>query len=339
MAARNVGEWSEIYAVARLLADEVPYDLTQNGEKIVAVKVQHAIAEPAIQYTLSENSIEVEQGSKLNTRLERIEISRLANLLLDDIRGKSKRTFQSEAGLRLVEILGFAGASAVLRDDIKILHFSNSPESCKGVSIKSFLGAKPTLLNASPATNFVFRLSGSSNALSRLASLRGLTMKPLFLFFRENDIDLEYVSMDSNTFENSLRSFSPDLVVMVAELLRQAAFQPRKKLADVWGLVFQAAMEKVPKADYGLLRFLGAVGFGLQPATPWVPRTSDFGGFLTVKADGHVELMSEANMADLGAQLFKELRFEWGSRTRHQFGIPYRVGEDFMIKLNLQLRF
>jgi len=339
MAARNVGEWSEIYAVARLLADEVPHDLTQNGEKIVAVKVQHAIAEPAIQYTLSEDSIEVEQGSKLNTRLERVKISRLANSLLDDIRGKSERTFQSEAGLRLVEMLGFGGASAALRDDIKILHFSNSPESWKGVSIKSFLGAKPTLLNASPATNFAFRLSGPNNSLSRLLSRRHLTMRPLFLSFRENSIDLEYVSMDSKTFENTLKIFSPDLEAMVAELLRQAAFQPRKKLADVWGLIFQAATENVPKVDHGLMRFLGAVGFGLQPATPWVPRTSDFGGFLTVKADGDVELMSEANMADLGAQLFKELRFEWGSRTRHQFGIPYQVGDDFMIKLNLQLRF
>jgi hypothetical protein len=339
MAARNIGEWSEIYAVAQLLTGGVSYTLTGGEKTIIRAKVQHSIAEPAIEYVVSERTISVNQENREISQLQRKEISRLANLLLADMRVKSNRTFQSDAGLKLVDKLNFSGASSVLRDDIEIMFADAKAAEWKGVSIKSFIGAKPTLLNASLATNFVYRLSGTGDSLRRMARLNDVTMRPLFRFFTENDIDLDFVSMDNKNFEHSLQGFSPNLAALIAELLRQAAFQPKKKLKDVWSLTRKSATDGALELDPGLLRFLGAVGFGLQPATRWVPRGSDFGGFLTIKFDGDAELVGEANMEALGAQLFQVLKFEWGSRAKHRFGSPYQAGSELMIKLNLQLRY
>jgi type II restriction enzyme len=339
MAARNVGEWSEIYAVARLLTNEVSYSLTGSVRGIIRAKVQHSIAEPAVEYVVSGQTISVNQGNEESFQLDRKEISRLASELLSDMRVKSERTFQSDAGVRLVKLLGFGGASAVLRDDVKVVFTTTKPTEWKGVSIKSFIGAKPTLLNASSATNFVYKLIGPQDSLRKVSKLNRITMKPLFDFFRENHIDLAFSSMDNRMFSKSLQSFSPDLESLIAQMLRDAAFQPKKKLKDVWGLTSKSGKGEVLVVDAGLQRFLGAVAFGLQPATLWVPRGNAFGGFLNINPDGNAELFGETNMDVLGARLFEALKFEWGSRTRHKFGIPFKSGSEFMIKLNLQLRY
>jgi hypothetical protein len=339
MAARNVGEWSEIYAVARLLTNDFSHDSARGEKKIIRAKVQHSIAEPAVEYAMSDHIISVKQGNRGPFDMERKEISRLANDLLDDMQSKSDRTFQSNAGMRLVELLRFGGTSAALRDDIRVVFVTGKTTDWKGVSIKSFIGAKPTLLNASSATNFVYKLTGPQNSLRKVSKLNKITMKPLFDFFRENQIDLAFESMDNAVFSKSLQGFSPDLDAVIARLLREAAFQPKKKLKDVWGLTHKSGAGVALVADAGLLQFLGAVGLGLQPATRWGPRGDDFGGFLNIKPGGAAELVGEANLEALGAQLFQTLKFEWGSRTRHKFGIPFKVGSELMIKLNLQLRY
>jgi hypothetical protein len=89
MAARNVGEWSEIYAVARLLTNEVSYDLAGGGKQIIRARVQHSIAEPAVEYAITDQIVSVKQGSSEPVELERRVISDLANDLLTEIQVKN----------------------------------------------------------------------------------------------------------------------------------------------------------------------------------------------------------------------------------------------------------
>ena len=334
-----MGEWSEVYALARLLTGEVKGATLRGSVKISSAQVQHSISEAPIEYRVSKDTISVIKDSSTAQKIERKQVSEIATLLLADIREKSTRTFMSKSGDALVTALGFKGASAVFRDDVKVRFDGAKSIAWSGLSVKSFLGARPTLLNASPATNFVYKLSGSPRALKQVSNLRLLTMRPLFKFFTENSIVLNFVSMDSETFRQSLISFSPKLVELVATLLSQAAFQRRKPLKEVWigakGSGPDGAYDVAPE----LLNFLGAVGLGLQPATLWESRRLGFGGFLIVNANGGVELLNEAGMEALGARLFQELRFEWGSRKRHKFGIPYQEGGEVYLKLNLQLRY
>ena len=334
-----MGEWSEVYALARLLTGEVKGTPNRASVKISAAQVQHSISETPIEYRVSKATVSIVRDSSTAQTIERKQVSKLATLLLADIREKSTRTFVSKSGDALVAALGFRGASAVLRDDVKVRFDGARSIAWSGLSVKSFLGARPTLLNASPATNFVYKLSGSPRTLKQVSSLRLLTMRPLFKFFSENSVGLNFVSMDSEIFRQSLISFSPKLVKLVATLLSQAAFQSRKPLKEVWIGAKGSGRDGVYDVSPDFLNFLGAVGLGLQPATPWESRQLGFGGFLIVNADGGVELLNEAGMEALGARLFNELRFEWGSRKRHKFGVPYQVGGEVYLKLNLQLRY
>jgi hypothetical protein len=339
VSARNVGEWSEVYAIAKLLAGEIITSPYRKSLRIDAARLQHSVSEPPIEYKVSNTTISLSRDNGAESKVEREEVSELAKLLLADIRRKSKRTFESRSGNALSEVLGFRGTSTVLRDDVRVRFNAGRSTSWRGLSIKSFLGARPTLLNASPATNFVFKLSGSPRTLKQVAKLGHFTMRPLFKFLNENSVGLEFVFMDSKTFEQSLRSFSPKLGPLVAKLLSQAAFQRRKSLREVWIEATKSGRGDVQIVDSDFLNFLGAVGLGLQPATRWIPRGVDFGGFLIVNANGEVELLDEAGIEALGARLFNELRFEWGSRARHKFGVPYQIDGEVFLKLNLQLRF
>jgi type II restriction enzyme len=339
MSARNVGEWSEIYAIARLLAGEIIVTPVGKSFQIDAAQLQHSVSESPMEYKVTNETISLTRDNRTESKVEQKEISELATLLLTDIRRKSTRTFESRSGNALTELLGFSGASAVLRDDVRVRYGAGRAASWRGLSIKSFLGARPTLLNASPATNFVFKLSGSPLTLKHVAKLGHLTMRPLFKYLNDNSVSLEFVSMDSKTFEQSLRSFSPRLGTLVANLLRQAALQRKKLVKEVWIEVAKSCRRDGQIVDADFLNFLGAVGLGLQPATRWVPRGADFGGFLIVNVNGDVELLDETAIEALGARLFNELRFEWGSRARHKFGVPYQVDGEVFLKLNLQLRF
>jgi hypothetical protein len=67
MAARNVGEWSEIYAVARLLTNEFSHDLAGGDKRIIRAKVQHSVAETEVEYAVSDQIVSVKRGNSCDT--------------------------------------------------------------------------------------------------------------------------------------------------------------------------------------------------------------------------------------------------------------------------------
>ena len=65
----------------------------------------------------------------------------------------------------------------------------------------------------------------------------------------------------------------------------------------------------------------------------------DFGGMLLVKRDGDVLFYYLYNMKKFEQYLFNNLRMETPSASKHGFGQVYKEGNEFFLKLNLQIRF
>ncbi len=78
---------------------------------------------------------------------------------------------------------------------------------------------------------------------------------------------------------------------------------------------------------------------GMRPTTKWSGQPNDFGGLILVKKSGNVLFYYLYNMNDFQNFLYKNLKFEYGKRSRHKFGKPYKENGKTLIKLNLQLRF
>jgi len=339
MIGKNVGEWSELYALSTLLTASAADDTQSSLPKAKRVRHRHSIAEGAIEYTISQGVINIESDSLAKVKVNSELVSGLAVQLLNDIQSKSGRTFSSKAGEQLANVLQFSGAGATLRDDLEVQWLKSSKSEWLGVSIKSLLGAKPTLLNASPATNFLFEIVGSDAARLRKSLERATGMKDLFGRLQNANTKLQFVRMDNETFSCNLMQFSKRLPATLAALLVTAACNSAKSITEVWESASAQGSLNSSEDKEVLFEFLGAVGLGMRPTKNWVGRGIGFGGFVIVNVDGTVEISDESHPSALGRFLFDNLKFEWGSRERHKFGIPFTSGKKLFIKLNLQLRF
>ena len=339
MKRKNVGEWSELYALSMLLTTSAAPEPHATLPIAKRIRHRHAIAEQSIEYKISHGSIEVSQGKQKRVVIPSTKVATLSRKLLSDIRSKLGRTFYSEAGDELAEMLQFSGAGPTIRDDLQVQWEKNLRPKWQGLSVKSLLGAKPTLLNASSATNFTFKLGGNVGAITNKMFTRSTGMKELFTKITEADVSLHFVGVENEVFHRNLLLFSGRLPETLGTLLVIAASHTEKSMINVWEKA-STQNHSLARGDKGsVLDFLGAVGLGLRPAIDWAGRDVSFGGFIVVNRDGAVEVSDESRPGALGEYLFKNLKFEWGSRKKHCFGIPFVSDGEVLIKLNLQLRF
>ncbi|MCG3770336.1 MAG: hypothetical protein JW384_01484 [Nitrosomonadaceae bacterium] len=340
MTGKNVGEWSELYALATLLATSASSVHGSSLPKAKRIRHRHSIAEQSVEYVISQGAIDIEAERPHRVEVASLSISELSRKLLSDIQEKKGRTFHSEAGAELAEILQFTGAGPTFRDDLQVQWAKNFRPEWLGLSVKSLLGAKPTLLNASSATNFTFKLVGNLEQLDKSVFSQNTGMKKLFTIFNESGVALQLVRMDNEVFYRNLTHFSDRLPETVGTLLVIAASHSAKSMLNVWEEASAQSNSLAADDKQSLFEFLGAVGLGLRPAVEWVGREEvGFGGFVVVNRDGTVHISDESRPSALGEFLFRNLKFEWGSRDRHKFGIPFLAGDQILIRLNLQLRF
>ena len=91
--------------------------------------------------------------------------------------------------------------------------------------------------------------------------------------------------------------------------------------------------------EYKIKRFLTDVALGMTPAKVWNGVYDATGGYLIVKETGDVLCYHIYNRNQFEDYLFANTKLETASSSRHEFGKIYPSGEQFIFKLNLQIRF
>ena len=91
----------------------------------------------------------------------------------------------------------------------------------QGTSIKSFLGGAPTLLNASQATNFIFKVNGLPvDKIDAINAIQGGSkIKDRLLQIENNGGHLEFFACENSTYEQTLRKTDSKMPEMIAEAL------------------------------------------------------------------------------------------------------------------------
>ena len=172
MLKGNIGEWSEIYVLLKLLGEGKLFAADENLNRIEnqffpITKILREEEKGKIKeyFPNKESNVEIYVDGIKQKRFPMNIFNIQSKLLFEDIQNhkKAKVPFSVDKAEKFMsEIECFkVKASSTDKADIKIeivdVHTGYSP--IVGFSIKSKLGSSPTLLNAGRTTNFIYKVS------------------------------------------------------------------------------------------------------------------------------------------------------------------------------------
>jgi hypothetical protein len=218
-----------------------------------------------------------------------------------------------------------------------------------GFSVKSKLGRASTLLNASAATNFTFKIAGkafSNNDINQINSINSTSkIRDRIRAIYNNGGHLKLQNFDNIIFKNNLVLIDSLLPEILSNSLIAFYKDGIVKLSNISSqLVISNPLQYDQSLnhkfyEHKLKRFLSEVALGMMPNTTWTGVYDGTEGYLIVKEDGEVICYHIINRNLFEDYLLENTKMETASSSRHQFGELFTYNNNSFIKLNLQIRF
>ena len=350
----NKGEWSEPYALFKLLADGQLYLGDGELNQLGIVMPILSILRQEKNYTGSYIVDEERKNIIINCGNEPLMLpvslfKEKAELLLSEIKNASgNRAFAIPSIEAFLKQLGFThlSANSLSKSDIHIVihDLRTGIKPTLGFSIKSQLGSPATLLNASKATNFTFKIYNlKDKQIEYINSLSGIKEKIKEIF--SQDGKLEFVKVESCKFSNNLTLIDTKLPEILAEMILLYYSSKLNKIDDVTEHISRLNPLNYNLScnhnyyEYKVKHFLNDVALGMRPDDVWLGQYDATGGYLVVKEDGELLCYHIYSKNSFEDYLYCNTKFDTPSSSRHDFGHIYQVNHDFFIKLNVQIRF
>jgi len=352
----NKGEWSEVYALLKLLGDQNLYAGDINLNKI------EDLFYPIIKILRNEENGNYEYRTGADIHIyrdgeEKLKISaetfrHEAVNLLSKIKENSGSFSIPETETFLKSIhCSTLKAKPTDKTDIHIvihdLHTNLQPDL--GFSIKSQLGSPSTLLNASNPTNFLFKLTGPlipSQEVMRINSISTrYKIKDRIAEILKYNCQIEFYDIENPIFKNNLILIDSLLPKLLSEILLKFFTSNYRSTKD---LVHEVEKQNPLQYDmqhahdfykYKIKRFLTDVALGMKPAKVWDGVFDATGGYLVVKEAGDILCYHIYNKNEFENYLFTYTELETPSSTKHGFGTIFEINGVQYVRLNLQIRF
>lgn len=362
MLTGNKGEWSEVYALFKLLGDKRLFLGNKDIEKLEGliypiIKILRSETNGNFEYTIQDEIILISGNSK-PFKVPISVFKSKALFLLNKIKNNQKRTFsvpEIEDFMQSINCISLKASSSAKTDITIIVHDQRTNQQpTLGFSIKSTLGSPSTLLNAGKTTNFIYRLDGSldEKEIFRINSLtvkRGekehADLKGRVLAILENNCSLKFIKTERKIFSNNLvliDSLLPEILSSIIADYYSSDFSHLNTLVNLTSsknpLNFDVDNEHL-FYEYKVKRFLTDVALGMMPSKVWTGQYDATGGYLIVKENGDVLCYHIYNRNEFEDYLLNHTKLETASSTRHGFGEIYKAKGQLYIKLNLQIRF
>ncbi|VEP11534.1 Cytosine-specific methyltransferase [Hyella patelloides LEGE 07179] len=334
----NKGEWSEFYAFMRLLLDKYLSFGNKEGnplnEYVVVFKIKHNKAD--IEYLKNNGQVEIRDllGTKIKTLtvkelIEQISIEEIYQTI-ESSKGSSFVMPKVQEYFELLKINSFKGSS-YSKGDINIsFNHDGIQYSSQNVDIKSDIGSLPTLLNASSATNFIFRINNFNADIDAINDIKTkYKIRDRLLRIRELNSTLEFVKCEKEVHSNNLKKVDSLMPEILAKMLTKYYSGEGAKITDLVTNENEICRVK----DY-----LKAVLLGMFPSKNWDGNYTANGSIL-VRKQGDLVLYHVIKDNILKDYLFYNTKLDTPSSTRHRFGNLYKEKNQTFIKLNLQIRF
>ncbi len=353
--SKNKGDWSEFYALLYLLGTRVLYGADENLNKIsdegfpINKIMRHDKVDCPVDYLLEgENLVEIYQNSTLMRTMTSDEFRNEAAILKDEIVASTGGSFDiahGEALLNHIFLERLGAPSTQVTDLVMELHdIISNRDQVMGFSIKSYLGGNPTLLNASEATNFVYKVNNLSstdmdeiNAIDTRKKIKDRIAK---IYEKGGTIKFDHTNND--IFSANLMMVDSMMEDIVAALLLDSYTSDENKCANLIQRLENDNPLGYPRSGmyvYKFKKFLCAKALGMDPSVDWNGFDDANGGYIVVKSDGDVLAYHLYNRDKFEQYLYDSTKLERGSTSKHKYASLYEEAGQMYIKLNLQIRF
>ena len=349
---KNKGEWTELLVFIKLLLEKQLFlsdeNLNSNNNYLKINKVTtHNLDIEFLLSNLSTITIKNKKDkSEKKVNISEIITPEIINLLIDKIKDSSQ-TFEIPDFNIIQDILGFnviKGGNSNQKADI-LLDIENDliVKENEGFGIKSYLGGKPTLLNASGNTNFIFKINGIKKSyLDEINAIDTATkLKDRINKIEELGGSFEYIGAERDTMDFNLKMVDSEMPQIIGKILLCFYKERVSSLAEIT----QKLLEGNHNVDAEILltskikKLLVDVLLGFFAGSKW-NGSYEANGTIVMKNNGNCLGFHIIEMDNLKNYLFEHIRLDTPSTTRHRFGKLYLENDgELYFKLNLQLRF
>jgi type II restriction enzyme len=357
MITGNKGEWSEIYALFKLLGDKQLFLGDKDIEKLEdliypIIKILRSENNGDFQYSIEDEIILI-SGNEQVLKIPIDDFKTKALFLLKAIKENRARTFsvpEIEKFMQSINCISLKASSSAKTDITIVVHDQRTNQQpTLGFSIKSQLGRPSTLLNAGKTTNFIYKIGGkklTSDDIKKINSIdtRSKIMDRI-LQIQNKGGAFEFLKTERQIFSNNLVLIDS----LLPEILSQIVFDfYSSEYSHLTDLINKTA-EKNPLNfdvenehkfyEYKIKRFLTDIALGMMPSQVWTGKYDATGGYLIVKENGDVLCYHIYNRNEFEDYLLNNTKLDTASSSRHGFGEVYEENGQLFFKLNLQIRF
>lgn len=360
----NVGEWSELYTLFKLLADGKLYAADAETNKIPTIyydvlKVLRSEKDSELEYS-RETEVKVinaETGEVMCSIPISSFIEQTDKLLLgmkQEIENQKQKKKDSDGSFALPEVWSFAEsikckslkAKSQDKADIHLMvhDIMSGRDDTFGFSIKSQLGSPSTLFNASGTTNLIYAITGHTLSLDEITKFNGFRLfKQKFEYLHLLGSDIEFDSTENEVFDFNLKMVTSEMTEIFAVMIKAYYEGKASKISDLTEIVAKSGMvdtlDNSVYLKHKLKNLLTNIALGMVPGTLWTGDYEATGGYIIVKEDGDVVCYHIYNHNAFMNYMFDNTRFDTPSQSRHGFGKIYEENGRQMLKLNVQIRF
>lgn len=362
----NIGEWSELYVLFKLLHDKELVAGDEYGNPVEGSKLfVKSIIQDGITFRCGETQAEILVTNHEIKQISNVELSEIllkfAQVLVSNKKKKSPKGAKSTATIPIPEIEIFArkiGISKVKaksrsKQDIDLVAFDAGRrlELRLSFSIKSQLGKASTLLNASGSTNIIWKIINPEFSESDLESINelfdtdgsiDLSSRFSILF---NDFGLKLHKYENETFHENLLLVDSCMGKIFASLCLTSILEGENLIRKLTSIISQTNPVGYTASNKDLLyskkisKLLLDIALGFQPAKPWSGAYEATGGYIIVKEDTSLVCYHIHDINLFYEYLLNNTKLDSPSTSRHKYGTVYKEGDNYFIKLNRQIRF
>ena len=359
MLKGNIGEWSEPYALLKLITDKKLHLGEDNFKKVEDVfypilKIIRNEKNRDVSFTYEDEIIIITDGNIL-FKVPIYEFVDNALKCLNFI--KAKKTTKGAFSIPEIEeflssfSINSLKAKSKLKNDITIQ--VEDPNSfltpTMGFSVKSQLGRPATLVNSSRATNFTFIIKDNqldNNTIFHINNEREFSKKMEII--ANAGANLEFEKVDNKVFSSNLQTIDFNFNKILAEVILM--FCTNNISSENTIPKFISKIEEKNPVGYDLeinpkmyemmmKKFLTDYALGMRAAEVWTRDYQATGGYLIVREDGELICYHFYFTKNFENYLYQNTKLETGDPERNNFGNVYEENGQQKIKLNLQIRF
>lgn len=362
MIKGNKGEWSEFYTFLKLLADGKIYaaDKDLNKNKSIFYKILKIVRgkEEDLDYIRNEKIIIQNESGKILSELSVTELTKITQQFYEGIsKGKTgERAFNLDFAENVLKQFHTQSLSDERKQTADIRVVIHDPvtqyEPLLGFSIKSYIGSKPTLFNASKNTNFIYKISpdldeATKNIINELPTY-GQRVK----WLTANGYTLIFCKIKSNIFQSSLELIDSKLPEIMASIILTSYLTGKTKFTELVQIISKENpcgfdIETNPHFySYKIKRILTDAALGMKAGKVWNGTFNANGGYIIVKKDGDLVCYHIYNWNDFQEYLLNHTKIDYpdSKPNRCDYGRILNSSEveekdGYYIKLNFQIRF